>query len=104
MHSTPRRSFPFLTLCPIPHVPPPLSPSALLAHASLSTDANKSTTSLGARSADGRKLVVSSSDGYCSVVLFDAHELGELAPLSEVPEHVMRIVRPPALHPRAPSA
>ena len=46
------------------------------------------------RSADGRQLVVASSDGYCSIVVFDAGELGTPLPSEDIPEGVYHIVRP----------
>ena len=44
--------------------------------------------------ADGRKLVVSSSDGYCSVVLFEEGELGAAMDRAKVPAHVAAVVWP----------
>jgi chromatin assembly factor 1 subunit B len=44
--------------------------------------------------ADGRKLVVSSSDGYCSVVLFEQGELGAVMDRAKVPAHVAAVVWP----------
>ncbi len=37
----------------------------------------------GCRSGDGIHLIVSSKDGYCSLITFDENELGETYPISK---------------------
>ena len=43
-------------------------------------------------SVDGLTLLVSSRDGYCSIVSFDPDELGTPLPLEEYPLHLQRIL------------
>ena len=47
---------------------------------------------IACRSEDGQILVVSSSDGYCTVVRFDSGELGVPLPNSELPAKARRVI------------
>jgi len=60
---------------------------------------------IACRSEDGQILVVSSSDGYCTVVRFDSGELGVPLPNSELPVKARRVISevsptisPPTVH------
>ncbi|KAK3252900.1 3-oxoacyl-[acyl-carrier-protein] synthase [Cymbomonas tetramitiformis] len=45
-------------------------------------------------SPDASKLVISSTDGYCSVVAFEAGELGTPAPIADLPPYVTNLMDP----------